>query len=125
MRTVITVSVSCRHLESAVSASGPACGLGCSATRVIPEFEAVGLPCHVAAPLPEIPASDSPAGGEQEEASRRDDPRRYSRASLAALLAAREAWNDAGVWNAEQQRSKAHPRALGLVLESEKGERRR
>ncbi len=50
---------------------------GCSATRVIPEFEALGLPCHVAAPLPEISLQNlPPVEGDQEAASRRDDPRR-------------------------------------------------
>ena len=32
----------------------------CSATRVIPEFEALGLPCQVAALLPEISLQNLP-----------------------------------------------------------------
>lgn len=72
---------------------------GCSAARRIPEFEAAGLPCQVAAPLPELSADDVPAvlGEPPEGADRRGDPRRYSRASLAAVIAVREAWTDAGL----------------------------
>src|SRR4051812_45518023 len=75
---------------------------GCSATRAIADFDASVFPCSVAAPVPssvtmedavEIearPGSNGDRGG-------RPDPRRYSRASLIAVVAAREAWRDAGL----------------------------
>ena len=75
---------------------------GCSATRTIADFDASAFPCTVAAPVPSsITIDDAPevemrasSGG---EGSGRPDPRRYSRASLIAVIAAREAWNDAGL----------------------------
>jgi 3-oxoacyl-[acyl-carrier-protein] synthase II len=78
--------------------SGISCG--CSATRTIADFDASRFPCTVAAPVPAISIDDAPAiearapgnGG-----SGRPDPRRYSRASLIAVIAAREAWLDAGL----------------------------
>jgi 3-oxoacyl-[acyl-carrier-protein] synthase II len=72
---------------------------GCSATRAIHDFDASAFPCNVAAPVPsDITLDDGPAvvdrAGDREP-SGRPDPRRYSRASLIAVLAAREAWSDA------------------------------
>ena len=74
---------------------------GCSATRAITEFDATPFPCQVAAPVPSISVDDIPgiaarAGAESDRAGR-PDPRRYSRASLIAVIAAREAWLDAGL----------------------------
>jgi 3-oxoacyl-[acyl-carrier-protein] synthase II len=74
---------------------------GCSATRAITDFDASPFPCQVAAPVPPVTAEDVPeltarAGPERERAGR-PDPRRYSRASLIAVIAAREAWLDAGL----------------------------
>jgi 3-oxoacyl-[acyl-carrier-protein] synthase II len=74
---------------------------GCSGTRAITGFDASELPCRVAAPVPpdlsidnacviEERAGDGARGG-------RRDPRRYSRASLIAVIAASEAWQDAGL----------------------------
>ena len=73
---------------------------GCSATRSIVDFDASPFPCTVAAPVPPVTidegvmlterAGDAPPAG-------RADPRRYSRASLIAVIAAREAWADAGL----------------------------
>ena len=73
---------------------------GCSATRAITEFDASPFPCTVAAPVPSVSidedtpplerAGDGPQSG-------RPDPRRYSKASLIAVIAAREAWADAGL----------------------------
>jgi 3-oxoacyl-[acyl-carrier-protein] synthase II len=73
---------------------------GCSATRSIVDFDASPFPCTVAAPVPPVTidegtvvserAGDSPPAG-------RADPRRYSKASLIAVIAAREAWADAGL----------------------------
>jgi 3-oxoacyl-[acyl-carrier-protein] synthase II len=73
---------------------------GCSATRSITEFDASPFPCTVAAPVPSLSiqtdapllerlGSGPPAG--------RADPRRYSKAALIAVIAAREAWADAGL----------------------------
>jgi 3-oxoacyl-[acyl-carrier-protein] synthase II len=74
---------------------------GCSATRTISGFDASAFPCTVAAPAPsDISLDDAPViedrAGEREP-SGRPDPRRYSRASLIGVIAAREAWADAGL----------------------------
>lgn len=71
---------------------------GCSGTRAITDFDASAFPCRVAAPVPDVSMDDAPlvAHG-QAEPSGRPDPRRYSRASLIAVIAASEAWNDAGL----------------------------
>jgi 3-oxoacyl-[acyl-carrier-protein] synthase II len=74
---------------------------GCSGTRAITEFDASAFPCQVAAPVPPVSVDDVPdvsarAGAESDRAGR-PDPRRYSRASLIAVIAAREAWLDAGL----------------------------
>src|SRR3954451_22709433 len=73
---------------------------GCSATRAITEFDASAFPCRVAAPVPAGLSMDdalSIDGRAEGEPSGRPDPRRYSRASLIAVLAAAEAWADAGL----------------------------
>ena len=74
---------------------------GCSATRAITGFDATPFPCQVAAP---VPAGFSIEDAAQIEARAgngnghgRPDPRRYSRASLIAVIAATEAWADAGL----------------------------
>jgi 3-oxoacyl-[acyl-carrier-protein] synthase II len=75
---------------------------GCSATRAITDFDASDFPCTVAAPVPssitinDATPVESRASGEDERAGR-SDPRRYSRASLIAVIAATEAWQDAGL----------------------------
>jgi len=75
---------------------------GESGTRRIDQFDPSAFPCQVAAPLPAIdqdaaltgsvppPTAVAAAGAD------RADPRRYSRTSLAAVIAALEAWADAG-----------------------------
>jgi 3-oxoacyl-[acyl-carrier-protein] synthase II len=83
---------------------------GESGTRRIDQFDAAPFACQVAAALPPLavehvmPAAD-PGGREPGTPSEgvvdRADPRRYSRASLAAVVAAREAWADAGLRPAE------------------------
>src|SRR3954454_8476614 len=74
---------------------------GCSATRAITEFDASAFPCMVAAPVPAgisiDDATEVEAGRGENGRGGRPDPRRYSRASLIAVLAAREAWSDAGL----------------------------
>ena len=71
---------------------------GCSGTRAITDFDASPFPCRVAAPVPEVSIDDAPlvAAGAA-ETSGRPDPRRYSKASLIAVIAASEAWSDAGL----------------------------
>ena len=75
---------------------------GCSGTRAIAEFDASVFPCSVAAPVPASVTMDDAVEVEARPGSNgnhggRPDPRRYSRASLIAVLAAREAWRDAGL----------------------------
>jgi 3-oxoacyl-[acyl-carrier-protein] synthase II len=75
---------------------------GCSATRAITDFDASAFGCTVAAPVPSVSIHDAvqidgrtrDAPGER---NGRPDPRRYSRASLIAVIAASEAWADAGL----------------------------
>jgi 3-oxoacyl-[acyl-carrier-protein] synthase II len=72
---------------------------GCSGTRAISDFDASDFACRVAAPVTGVTIDDLPAiegdGGRDPE--HRADPKRYSRAALVAVIAAREAWNDAGL----------------------------
>ena len=75
---------------------------GCSATRAITDFDASDFPCTVAAPVPPVTIDEGAeingrAAGNGHEQAGRPDPRRYSKASLIAVLAAREAWSDAGL----------------------------
>jgi 3-oxoacyl-[acyl-carrier-protein] synthase II len=75
---------------------------GCSATRAIRDFDASAFPCTVAAPVPhvtidEAPTIDQRVSNGRERSGARPDPRRYSRASLIAVIAATEAWADAGL----------------------------
>src|SRR4029450_1682215 len=75
---------------------------GCSATRPIVDFDASSFPCTVAAPVPPVTIHDAPAIGgrapeDQAERTSRADPRRDSRDSLLAVIAATEAWADAGL----------------------------
>lgn len=63
------------------------------------EFETDGMACHVAAPVPTISLGDVPPlpGDDMEDPGYRADPKRYSRAALIGVMAAREAWLDAGL----------------------------
>src|SRR3954463_12406956 len=75
---------------------------GCSATRAIADFDASAYPCTDAAPVPAVTiddavAIDGRAPDHHGERSGRADPLRYSRASLIAVIAATEAWADAGL----------------------------
>jgi 3-oxoacyl-[acyl-carrier-protein] synthase II len=74
---------------------------GCSGTRTIDEFDVSSFPCQVAAALPSISIDEAPDVAALPSAngngSDHADPRRYSRASLAGVIAAREAWADAGL----------------------------
>ena len=74
---------------------------GRSATRAIADFDASAYPCGVAAPVPAVSIADAvpieraPDGNAGRGG--RPDPRRYSKASLIAVIAATEAWQDAGL----------------------------
>jgi 3-oxoacyl-[acyl-carrier-protein] synthase II len=72
---------------------------GCSGTRAITEFDASELACRVAAPVTGVTIDDVPAieGDDIWDVAYRADPKRYSRAALIAVIAAREAWVDAGL----------------------------
>jgi 3-oxoacyl-[acyl-carrier-protein] synthase II len=75
---------------------------GCSATRPIRHFDASPYACTVAAPVPPVTIEDATridgrAPNGRVLPNHRADPRRYSRASLIAVIAATEAWADAGL----------------------------
>src|SRR4030095_11723551 len=94
---------------------------GCSGTRAISDFDASTFACRVAAPLSAVSIARVPAarlapgrvaapvsavsmadvppldGDDIWDADYRADPKRYSRAALIGVIAAREAWADAGL----------------------------
>jgi 3-oxoacyl-[acyl-carrier-protein] synthase II len=72
---------------------------GISGTRSITEFDVSDMPCRVAAPVPPLSMANAQglAGEGPDTWESRADPRRYSRAALLGVIAAREAWNDAGL----------------------------
>src|SRR6185437_669373 len=73
---------------------------GCSATRAIADFDASAYPCGVAAAVPPVTIADAIPIDERADGGDRGghaDPRRYSKASLIAVIAASEAWHDAGL----------------------------
>jgi len=72
---------------------------GCSGTRAVTGFDTSDLGCRVAAPVPRITIDDVPPldGDDDRDPGYRADPERYSRAALIGVIAAREAWADAGL----------------------------
>ena len=72
---------------------------GCSGTRAITEFDTSDMACKVAAPVAGVSIGDMPTidGDDVRDPSYRADPKRYSRAALIGVIAAREAWQDAGL----------------------------
>ncbi len=74
---------------------------GVSGTRAITDFDATTYPCRVAAAVPAVTIADAQVlAGEASgngNGNGHADPKRYSRAALFGVLAAREAWNDAGL----------------------------
>src|SRR5580765_5370168 len=72
---------------------------GCSGTRAITDFDATDMGCQVAAPISNVTIDDMPpiAGDDVWDPDYRADPKRYSRAALVGVIAAREAWQDAGL----------------------------
>jgi 3-oxoacyl-[acyl-carrier-protein] synthase II len=77
---------------------------GCSGTRAITEFDASGFASHVAAPVANVTIDDVPTleGDDIWAQDYRADPKRYARAALIGVVAAREAWRDAGLAVAER-----------------------
>ena len=70
---------------------------GVSGTRAITEFDASSYPCRVAAWVPPVSIEGAvPLEGDNGLDSRAD-PKRYSRAAMFGVIAAREAWRDAGL----------------------------
>src|SRR2546428_2958884 len=76
---------------------------GCSSTRTITDFDASDFACRVAAPVTNVTIDDVPPieGDDIWDPGYRADPKRYSRAALIGVIAAREAWQDAGLRIAE------------------------
>ena len=71
---------------------------GQSGTRAITDFDASTYPCRVAAAAPALDISHGMRlAGEINGRESKADPKRYSRAALFGVIAAREAWNDAGL----------------------------
>jgi 3-oxoacyl-[acyl-carrier-protein] synthase II len=70
---------------------------GCSGTRAIADFDASPYACRVAAPVTGVTIDDVPEleGDDIWDHGYRADPKRYSRAALIGVIAAREAWKDA------------------------------
>jgi 3-oxoacyl-[acyl-carrier-protein] synthase II len=69
---------------------------GVSGSKAITQFDVSSYPCQVAAWVPPVSIDDAvPLEGAEEEG--RADPKRYSRAALFGVVAAREAWRDAGL----------------------------
>jgi 3-oxoacyl-[acyl-carrier-protein] synthase II len=76
---------------------------GCSGTRTITDFDASDFACRVAAPVTHVTIDDVPPldGDDMWDPGYRADPKRYSRAALIGVIAAREAWRDAHLRIAE------------------------
>ena len=72
---------------------------GRSGTRAIADFDASTFGCQVAAPVSGVTVDDVPPldGDDLWDTDYRADPKRYSRAALVGVIAAREAWRDAGL----------------------------
>jgi 3-oxoacyl-[acyl-carrier-protein] synthase II len=69
---------------------------GISGCRAITQFDASSYPCRVAAAVPPVSLDAAPPL-EGDNGHARADPKRYSRAALFGVIAAREAWADAGL----------------------------
>ena len=70
---------------------------GVSGTRAITQFDVSSYPCRVAALLPPVTIDDAPALDGDDDHNGYADPKRYSRTALFGVIAAREAWRDAGL----------------------------
>src|SRR5688572_6256013 len=78
---------------------------GCSGTRAITDFDASAFGSRVAASVTNVTIDDVPPleGDDIWDEDYRADPKRYSRAALVGVIAAREAWGDAGLSIAEPE----------------------
>jgi 3-oxoacyl-[acyl-carrier-protein] synthase II len=74
---------------------------GVSGTRAITQFDATSYPCRVAAAVPPVSIDAAATLDGDGDGDGRADPKRYSRAALFGVIAAREAWRDAGLRAAE------------------------
>jgi 3-oxoacyl-[acyl-carrier-protein] synthase II len=68
---------------------------GCSGTKAITQFDVSSYPSQVAAWVPPVSIDDATVLEGDAEHDGRADPRRYSRAALFGVIAAREAWQEA------------------------------
>ena len=75
---------------------------GVSGTRAITEFDASTYPCRVAAAVPAFVPAHNATGNGNGNGNGHGDPKRYSRAALFGVTAAREAWADAGLEPGEE-----------------------
>ncbi len=91
-------SASCLPLASDANVSGREISRGQSGARVLDELDD-SFGCRVAAPVSGVTIDDVPVldGDDIWDPEHRADPKRYSRAALIGVIAAREAWNDAGL----------------------------
>ena len=83
---------------------------GISGTRAITQFDVSTYPCRVAAWVPPVSIEDAQALEGDDDQDGRADPKRYSRAALFGVIAAREAWRDAGL--------RAGERGAGVIIGS-------
>jgi 3-oxoacyl-[acyl-carrier-protein] synthase II len=74
---------------------------GCSGTKAITQFDVSSYPSQVAAWVPPVSIDDAVSLNGDEDHEGRADPRRYSRAALFGVIAAREAWHEAALRIAE------------------------
>ena len=74
---------------------------GASGTRAITQFDVSTYPCRVAAWVPPVSIEDAAVLEGDNGEDTRADPKRYSRAALFGVIAAREAWRDAGLRRGE------------------------
>jgi 3-oxoacyl-[acyl-carrier-protein] synthase II len=81
---------------------------GCSGISRITQFNVSEYPCQIAAAVPPVSIADAPSLDGDSEQDGRSDPKRYSRAALFGVIAAREAWSDAGL--------RAGERGAGVVI---------
>src|SRR5499433_3554301 len=72
---------------------------GCSGTSAITDFDASPFACRVASTVTGVTIDDVPPldGDDVWDPGYRADPKRYSRSALIGVIAAREAWRDAGL----------------------------
>ena len=72
---------------------------GSSGITAVEAFDTTGYACRVAGSLGSLSIDDVPEveGDSARDPEHRADPKRYSRAAMAGVIAAREAWTDAGL----------------------------